>query len=150
MPAPLPANEAARLKATAVGCSDFLSKPFEREDLEYVAISLLRDDPFGPLQTSPIRSTLADDQDAAALLQKFVDQVRTLSDMLRSVISSNDVAGSAKICQRLVEGGKGYGFAPVSEVAQSALVTIQKDPKNLLRIRREIDRVIHVVNRMQS
>lgn len=144
------ASEGTRAKAIAAGCTDFLPKPFQREELEHIAMALLRGDPYGPLQTTPIRSTLADDKDTLPLLEKFVDQVRTLADMLRTVINSNDVAGSAKICQRLTEGGTGYGFAAVSDVAKSAIATIAKDPKNLLRIRRDIDRVLHVVNRMQT
>ncbi|HRK31039.1 MAG TPA: response regulator [Tepidisphaeraceae bacterium] len=143
-------NQDSRGLAMAAGASDFLAKPFEKEDLHHAVVQLLRSDPYGPLQTAPIRSTLTGDADAAPLLEKFVDQIRTLADMLRSVANSGDVPGTVKICRRLVEGGKGYGLNPVSEVGSSVLANVQKDPSNVVRLRKDVDRLIHVLNRVQT
>ncbi|MCS7033944.1 MAG: response regulator [Phycisphaerae bacterium] len=134
--------------AVTAGCTDFLVRPIDREVFEESVVALMASDPFGPMNREPIRSRLAEQPDTLPLVQKFVDQARTLGDMLRTAISIDDIKTAGKICQRLMSSGAGYGFSAVSEVSRQALAALSLDPPCAARARREIERVIGVLNRL--
>lgn len=137
-----------RAAVLSAGFNEFLPKPFERDEFDQAVRSLVSEDPYGAGQTGPIRSNLAEQKDMVPLLQKFVEQVKSLSDMLKKAIDANDLPNTARICQRLTETGSGYGFTPVSDVGKRTVAAIKEETACGPRVKKEVDRLLGILSRL--
>lgn len=69
------------------------------------------------VDTSPVRSTMADDEDFKELLEMFVDGLNEKRDLLSSAFNQQDFEALRKVSHQLKGSGGGYGFAGLSERA---------------------------------
>ena len=69
------------------------------------------------VDTSPVRSSMADDEDFRELLEMFVEGMNEKRNLLSSAFETQDFEGLRKIAHQLKGSGGGYGFSGVSERA---------------------------------
>ncbi len=69
------------------------------------------------VDTSPVRSSMADDEDFQELLEMYVGSLSEKRKLLSSAFEQKDFEALRKIAHQMKGSGGGYGFAGVSERA---------------------------------
>jgi signal transduction histidine kinase/HPt (histidine-containing phosphotransfer) domain-containing protein/ActR/RegA family two-component response regulator len=139
------AMQAHRDRALAAGCNEHLTKPIDRAVLldtvarlagrpggqphESVVSAPQPAAPTSPVVTSapiePIFSTLADDEDIAALLPGFCESLREFMGKLSTSVEHDDRAALARLAHQLAGAGGSYGFAAITTEARKLEVGLR-------------------------
>jgi PAS domain S-box-containing protein len=150
-----------RKKCMASGCTDYLSKPIDRDVLLKTVGKYLEK---APAAASPagssggpqvadgdgsIKSSLAEFPGMMALIGEFVDglpdEVRKMTDFLEQ----NDMDSLRRVVHQLRGAGGGYGFEPLTEPATRAEGSID-DAENLKSISAQVKTLIKVIRRIDG
>jgi PAS domain S-box-containing protein len=149
-----------RKKCIDCGCSDYLSKPIDRQILlktaskymEKSAATLPARAPPNPASTTtagPIKSTMMTQPGMLEIITQFVEglpaEVKKMSDSLEK----NDMNSLRKVVHQLRGAAGGYGFTPITAPAASAEASITAS-RDLKSITMEIESLIAMVRRIEG
>lgn len=145
-----------RGKCLAAGCTEYLTKPIDKNLLLHVVGTFL--DTRGPARDEPaaapmksavkLRSEYASDADMTQVLSEFIaklpDRVRQLSDLLEG----KNLDELKRVVHQLKGAGGGYGFPQISNAAAAAetrvksngaIEAIKRDVSGLIELIRSVD-----------
>jgi len=130
-----PARHAAARKA---GAAAVIAKPYNAEALIKVIAHLLSAHSAERARAAamhvdrePIVSSLSENPDMAPLLEAYITQVSGTLTELAQAIREDDLATVRRLCLAFKGSGAGYGFAPLSTAADTAVR--QLDASNSLQ-----------------
>ena len=97
--------------------------------------------------SSPVRSSFADDPDMAELVEYFVDEVPQRLESLMALCESGDREGVQRLAHQLKGACAGYGFEEVGLAAASVEAPL-KGEASLDDVRSEIDELTDLLRRV--
>jgi HPt (histidine-containing phosphotransfer) domain-containing protein len=112
-----------RARCLAAGCTEYLSKPVEREVLLATLRRLLpaKSDAAQPAAPATgLRSTYAHEEPMRPLIAAFVAELSGQVRQLQQLMSADDREGLRRRLHQLKGSGGGYGFQPITDAAARA------------------------------
>ena len=118
-----------RSKCLGAGCSDYLTKPVEKELLLATINSYLKRQaaakaaaprPSVAIPAPRIRSTFADDADMKPIIAEFVGNLPEQVEQIEELLSQNNLTRLKRAVHQLKGSGGGYGFQAVTDTAAVA------------------------------
>lgn len=106
-------------------CDDAVERPLTRESLDSLIRRVLGDREAASRNAAPLFSTLERDAGAATMLRAYVEECRQSARRLREALESENRDQALSVAKHLQSTGAGYGFAPLVEAAQRAVVTLE-------------------------
>jgi PAS domain S-box-containing protein len=154
-----------RKKCMSAGCTDYLSKPIDRDVLLKTVSKYLETKPAAPRRTPPpgvpaitpvtvdatgsIKSSLLNYPGMMDLVTEFVDSLPGKVQNMTAYLEQNDMTLLRQVVHQLRGAGGGYGFAPLTQPATSAEGSIDACG-SLESIGAEIKSLISVVRRIEG
>jgi len=114
-------------KCLACGCTDYLSKPIDRELMLATVSGYLKKPAAqeakqsagkGNTSGQTLHSTVADDADMAQFLQKYVADLPGMVDRLEALLKEQDIEQFKQLIHQIKGTGGFYGFMPLTEAAE--------------------------------
>ncbi|HXE54898.1 MAG TPA: ATP-binding protein, partial [Tepidisphaeraceae bacterium] len=117
-----------RERCLSVGCSEYMTKPVERNMLlgrvaQFLGQDVPADPADGSAKAAPrqiVRSTFAYDQDMQQALGEFVSRLPQRVDELSALLQNGDLEELRRSVHQLKGAGGGYGFPGITELASLA------------------------------
>jgi PAS domain S-box-containing protein len=150
-----------RRKCMSAGCTDYLSKPIDRQILLKTVSKYLEKTPAATPPTPPpaapaavdatasIKSSLADYPGMMELVTEFVDSLPGKVRSMTSYLEQKDMTLLRQVVHQLRGAGGGYGFAPLTQPATDAEGSIDACD-SLESIGAEITSLITVIRRIEG
>jgi signal transduction histidine kinase/CheY-like chemotaxis protein/HPt (histidine-containing phosphotransfer) domain-containing protein len=140
-----------RAKCLQAGCTDYLSKPIDRDKLlAVVSRHLPRQQVHDqPTRQDPQRSAYADDPEMVDLVQQYVDDLPGQVAKLTSLLEAKQLDALKRIAHQLKGSGGGYGFTQITELAAQAEQSI-KAGDDLDRIRKDVASLVAYLRNVQG
>jgi CheY-like chemotaxis protein len=101
------------------GADSFLAKPFSRESLMKVIISLHHQ--VGAIAGEMLFSSLSDQPDIEELLASYIASVKETSAHIEAAIIAKDLDTVRSLCLNVKGTAAGYGFSPLSRAAEETI-----------------------------
>jgi CheY-like chemotaxis protein len=133
------AMQAHRDRALAAGCNEHLTKPIDRAALIDTVARLAGGDAAQrpapaltpALAPTPIFSALADDEDIAALLPSFCDNLRIMLTEIAVSLAHDDRVALARVAHQLAGAGGSYGFDDITTAARQLEVGLRAKAEDI-------------------
>jgi signal transduction histidine kinase/DNA-binding response OmpR family regulator len=139
-----------RAKCLQAGCTDYLSKPIDRDKLLTVlARHLPNEQSVPPKLTLPAQSDYADDPDMIELIQQYVQDLPGHVSKMTTLLESQQLDALKRVVHQLKGSGGGYGFTQITELAAQTEQSI-KAGQDLARIRDEVEALISYLRNVQG
>ncbi len=152
-----------RKKCEASGCSDYLTKPVERDVLlktvsKHLDVTNISDRlpscDAAPTEAcaseiSPIKSNMLNHRGMLKLVREFVDGLPTEVRKMLDFLEQNEMASLCRVVHQLRGAGGGYGFDPVTKPAIRAEESI-KSSDDLETISASIQSLVGIIRRIDG
>jgi signal transduction histidine kinase/CheY-like chemotaxis protein/HPt (histidine-containing phosphotransfer) domain-containing protein len=151
-----------RARCIAAGCSEYLTKPIDKDQFLQVVSRLLagasaapRPQPKASAAAQPAVlgqthvSEFSADPDMQALVEGYVQRLPVEVSKLKSLLGQQDMEGLHRIAHQLKGSGGGYGFGPITELAAAADAAI-KAGADVERIRAQIDALVGYIREIRG
>jgi signal transduction histidine kinase/DNA-binding response OmpR family regulator len=148
-----------RAKCMASGCTDYLSKPVERQVLLQTIKYHLgqRSIPAAPApkpepkveSTGPIRSTMSDYPGMAKIIVEFVQDLPGEVEKLQTLLQIGQIDELRRVVHQLRGACGGYGFAGITDLAAATESAIQAGD-NTAVITTHINSLIEMIRRIEG
>jgi signal transduction histidine kinase/CheY-like chemotaxis protein len=144
-----------RGRCIAAGCTDYLAKPIERQQLIATAGTYIRKDttaveqsaaPHAPLTAT---STIGADPKYKKLLEKFVSRLPDRVTTLSKLLDEENLMELERAVHQLKGAGHGYGFGAITDVAAKAEQHIRA-ADDIDVIRGEVSGLIDLIRSVQG
>jgi CheY-like chemotaxis protein len=101
------------------GADSFLAKPFTRDSLMKVIVSLHHQ--VGAVAGDLLFSTLSDQPDVDELLASYIASVKETATLIDAAIVAKDLDAVRGLCLNVKGTAAGYGFSPLSSAAEETI-----------------------------
>ena len=137
-----------RQRCIDAGCTEYLTKPVERDALLRAIGGYLALAPELPSDPTRLRSTFSNDREMREILSDFIARLPTQVRQLGELVDERDLHSLRREVHKLKGSGGGYGFPEITKVAASAERTLSttesmdaatKDVNELIRIIRSVE-----------
>lgn len=107
---------ADRERCMEMGCNGFLAKPYSKQQLSDLILSMHQE---------PIRSSLIDDPAIVPLVDQFVEELPAKLRKIDEAFRASDLEQLSRLVRRLKGDGGSYGFAPLASAAGEVETCLQ-------------------------
>jgi signal transduction histidine kinase/DNA-binding response OmpR family regulator len=147
-----------RAKCIAAGCTDYLTKPIERDRLLNTVASYLSNSqqsstpaptPSSSSSVGTYESEFASDPEMKDLVDEYVQRLPEEVSKLIALLQAQQIEPLRRVAHQLKGSGGGYGFGKITELAAVADKSI-KESAPIDRLRTEIDSLISYIRAIRG